>query len=139
MRIRMHATADRPLRDSLPLRAGLRAELPKAAADLARGVRERTERGVDVDGRRFQGKLNGEPSNLIDSGVMVASFQPIVVRPQGFVLGVRDRRARARARLHMDGVGRLPMRQWIGVDADQVAEFTERIVASQIPADRDRS
>ena len=135
----MHADGGRPLRDSLPLRAGLRAELPKAAADLARGVRERTERGVDVDGRRFIAKMSGEPSNLHDSGMMVASFRPIVVRPQGFILGVRDRRARARARLHVDGVGRLPMRQWIGVDADQVEQFTERIVASQIPADGDRS
>ncbi len=139
MKISMRVRDSGPLRDAWPLRDGLRRAMPKAAADLARDVRERTAAGHDVNGRPFAALTSGEWSTLQRSGAMVEGFAPVAVTDRGFILGLRDRRLRARAKMHQDGIGRLPQREWIGLDSAQSAEYVDRLVAAEIPPDRDRS
>ena len=134
----MQVDGGRPLSDTLPLRRGLEAALPEIAADLADEVRVRTQTGHDVSGYEFEPKRDGEPSNLHQTGAMVASFKPLKVTDRGFVLGIRDRKQRAKAKMHQDGIGALFRREWIGLDEDQVERFAERVVDSEIPPDRQR-
>ena len=134
MRVRMQVRDSGPLRDALPLRAGLRRELPKVARELAADVRERTAAGEDVNGAPFERLRDGSWSTLQATGAMVAGFAPLKVTDRGFVLGLRDRKLRARARMHMDG-RRVPLREWIGVDERQRSLFGERLVSAEIPPD----
>lgn len=134
MRINVTATSSPPLREVLPLRRGLRAALPAVAADMARGIRDRTEAGRDVSGRAFRRKRDGSPSNLIDSGRMVESFQPADETATGFVLAPTGRRNRAVAHIHQ-ATGR----EWIGADERQIDAARESVAEAAIPRDRNRS
>ncbi len=131
MRVELSA----PLADVLPLRRGLRDALPDLATDLARGVRDRTLAGRGVAGRTFQPKRDGSPSTLRRSGAMVRSFRPVRIDDRGFVLAPGGRQERKRAALHQTGRG-VPERRWVGVDARQVDEATERVATAETGKDR---
>ena len=113
------------LGDTLPLRDGLRAELPGIAANMSASIRRRTEGGRDASGRRFARKANGQPSTLTDTGKMIASFRPTTVTDTGFVLGPTGKRNRKIAAIHMN-----TGRPWIGVTEGQVTEAVERVATA---------
>ena len=137
MRIRMRVEDTGPLRDALPLDAGLRRVLPALADDLAAEVRGRTRLGLDANGDPFEPLRSGDESTLEDSGAMVRAFQPVKVTDKGFVLGIRSRALRRRAVVHQDGIGP-PRREWIGLSPDEIDESVERVVSAQIPPDHER-
>ena len=132
MRAGMSVRMSPPLADVLPLRSGLRDVLPQVARDVSRGVRDRTAGGRDVDGRPFARKADGSPSTLKDTGRMVESFKPQTVTDQSFRLAP-DRGERRKAVMHQRGIGRIPRREWVGVDARQVDEAVERVLDAEIP------
>lgn len=125
MPIRMRVKLSPSLAETLPLRDGLRAELPRLAKDLAGDIRRRTSSGRDASGRRFARKANGQPSNLTDSGKMIASFRPTTVTDTGFVLAPTGPRNRKVAAIHMN-----TGRPWIGVTPTHVTEAVERIATA---------
>ena len=125
MPIRMRVKLSPSLAETLPLRDGLRAELPRLAKDLAGDIRRRTSSGRDASGRRFARKANGQPSNLTDSGKMIASFRPTTVTDTGFVLAPTGPRNRKVAAIHMN-----TGRPWIGVTPTQVTEAVEHIATA---------
>ena len=128
---RMTITSSPRLSEVLPLRDGLRAELPRLAADLAGDIRRRTASGRDVSGRPFRPKKDGSRSTLQDSGRMVRSLRPVQVTDRGFVLApVGKRNQRIGAVSHQRG------RRWVGASDAQVTEATERITEAMIPRDR---
>ena len=120
MRATVRARATAPLSTVLGGRAGLRALLPRLAADLSRGVRDRTAGGRDVSGHRFAAKADGSPSTLRDTGKMIASFGLRTIGAAGFVLAPADGQ-RAKAAAHMAGK-RLPVRRWIGLSRRDIAQ-----------------
>jgi len=130
MRITLTARSSPPLREVLPLRRGLAAELPRIAADLAAGVRTRTRAGKVVDGRPLRPKRDGTPSNLTDSGRMVASFGTESIRDAGFTLAPAPTE-RDKAAVHMRAG-----RRWIGASAEQIEDARERVIESMLPRDR---
>ena len=133
MRVSVTARSTAPLRDTLPLRRGLRAAMPGIAGDMARGIRQRTESGRDVAGKPFPRKRDGSPSNLIDSGRMVESFEPLAVTDDGFRLAPKGKRNRAVAAIHQ-ATGR----RWVGADERQIETARERAIEAAIPRDRNR-
>ena len=131
MPIRMTVKTSPRLSEALPLRRGLAAELPRLAADLAGDIRRRTASGRDVSGQRFRRKKDGTPSNLRDSGRMLASFKPQTVSDTGFTLaptGARNRKVGA--------VAMRTGRRWAGVNDAQIDEARGRIADAAIPEDR---
>ena len=131
MPTRMSVSSSAPLRDVLPLRRGLAAALPAIAADLARGIRRRTEAGRDVSGRPLRPKRDGSASTLHDSGRMVASLRPTQIGERSFTLAPTGRRnQRVAALAHQTG------RRWVGADETQIDAATERVTESMIPEDR---
>ena len=129
--IKMTVSLSPPLRDVLPLRDGLRSELPRLADDLARDIRRRTEGGRGVAGRRLRRKKDGTASTLQDSGKMVESFRPQTVTDRGFVLAPTGRRNRQIAAIHQN-----TGRPWIGVTDAAVERARERIAEATLPKDR---
>ena len=134
----MQVDGGRPLTETLPLRRGLESEIEWVAEWVALQVRERTARGLDVDGQPFESKRDGSPSTLQDTGRMVDGFRPLRVTDTGFVCGIRDRKLRARARMHQDGIGALFRREWVGVDDEMADETVEYLVSAEIPPDSQR-
>ena len=137
MRISFRVEDSGPLRDAFALDRGLRDVLPALAEDLAAEVRGRTRLGLDANGDPFLPLVSGEESTLTNTGAMVDAFRPVKVTDKGFTLGIRDRRLRARARMHQDGI-RTPRREWIGLSADEIDESVERVVSAEIPPDHER-
>ena len=135
MPIRMRVKLSPPLAETLPLRTGLRRELPSISDDLAGDIRHRTEGGRDAHGRRFARRRDGSPSNLIDSGDMVRSFRPVRVDDRGFVLAPTGRRERQKAYFHMTGRGG-KKREWVGLDRRQIDQAVQDIAEARIPKDR---
>lgn len=136
MRIRMTVDAGPPLSDTLPLRDGLRDALPDIASTMAAGVRDRTLDGRDVNGQRFAPKADGSRSTLTQSGRMVESFQPETVTDRRFTLAPGRGPERRRAALHQLGRG-VPERRWVGLDARQVDEATERVLDAETGKERE--
>ena len=128
LKIRITTTA--PLREVLPLRAGLRRALPRIADSMSRGVRDRTASGRDTRGRRFAPKADGSPSRLTDTGRMVASFGTASMRPAGFTLGPGSRE-HAKAGAHQTGARGLPRREWIGVSRRQIDQAVEQVATAE--------
>ena len=113
------------LGEVLPLRDGLRAEMPRLAADMASDIRRRTRQGRDVAGRRLRPKKDGTASTLQDTGKMVGSFRPQTVTDTGFVLAPTGRRNRKVAAIHQN-----TGRPWIGVGDRAIEEARERIATA---------
>ena len=128
---RMTVSTSPRLSEVLPLRDGLRAELPGIANDLAGGIRRRTASGRDVAGRPLRPKKDGSRSTLQDTGAMLRSFRPVQVDDRSFTLApVGKRNQRIASLAHQRG------RRWAGADDRQIDEATARIADAAIPENR---
>ena len=78
-------------RGAFPDRQGIGRLMRPLAERTAATVRDRTRRGLDVDGRAFKPLASGQPSTLERTGRMVASFQPRRVHSRGFTLAWASR------------------------------------------------
>ena len=99
--------------------------------DLARQIRQRTKAGRDVRGIPFAAKADGSPSNLRDSGKMIASLRARKFWPRGFEISP-SRKYQDLAARHQLGKGRYPKREWIGLSERQINEAAERIKAAYL-------
>ena len=114
---------------------GIDRTLPEIAQEWVDHVRDRTRRGIAADGSRFPAKEDGSPSNLVDSGDMLAGFDVVSVGRDGFRLAP-DRRQQHKATHHQRGSGNAPQRAWVGVDDRTVREARDRIAEAAIPRNR---
>lgn len=99
--------------------------------DLARQIRQRTKSGRDVNGIAFKPKADGSPSNLRDSGKMIASLRARRFWSRGFEISP-SRKFQDLAARHQFGKGKYPKREWIGLSEQQINEAAERIKAAYL-------
>jgi hypothetical protein len=100
----------------------------EAGNELATKIKERTLRGLDEDGRRFEPTESGAPADLHASGRLLDDLGVVEASNRRVVVGFRTERSRRIAGYLQHGTSNMPARPFLGVPARWAVDILRRLV-----------
>jgi hypothetical protein len=92
----------------------------RAGEQAANGIRERTRRGIDEDGRPFAPGADGQRVDMSASGRMLNDLTVLEATNYSLKIGFKTDPSARIAALHDAGTSRMPSRRFLGLSAAMV-------------------